>query len=227
MVPRIKARAHRNNHGGFTLLELLVTITLVSMVVLVLSLALKLALGAWERGEREGKALACVTIPRLLEKQLESIVHGPGINTRGGKARFSFCGNKNAFSFFSCFAPMGSGLQGILRMTYVYDSDRKTLFLYEQPITRNEDLREELDPLSEKWNGELKPVGKVEGITCFDLMYSGQDMVDPEDEDQWKEQWPCDSLVPPRAVRLAISAQENGPHLASVWYFRVGKQTRF
>ncbi len=208
---------------GFTLLELLVTIALVAMVVLVLSMALKLAIGAWERGRNQGDSpLVTITIPRLLEKQLESVLQASSMGNRIGKQHLAFCGKKNSFSFFSCYAPIGSSLQGVLRMTYIFDPEKKTLTHYEQVITRPEDLKEEFDPLSENWNGELKPMSIVEGITLFDVKYSGKVMVDPADEEQWKDEWPCTFPYLPRALRLAISMDRADPPKPSVWYLRVG-----
>lgn len=213
---------------GFTLLELLVTITLVAMVVLVLSMALKLTIGAWERGQREGdEKLIAASIPRLLERQLECIMPNAPARSRVKGARFAFCGKKDAISFFSCFAPMGSSLQGLLRMTYSYDSDKKTLILYEQPITRPQDLKEELDPLSDSWNGELKPVSEIRGVSIFELMYSGKEMFDLEDEDQWEEEWACNLPSPPKLIRLAIGTQGKEQSSPAIWYFHVGKQMRF
>lgn len=226
MVSAIRKRVHTGDKKGFTLLELLVTVVLVAMVTLVVTIALKLAIGAWERGAKEGdKSLLSVSIPRLLERQLESIIKNERSSTGGEDGRFPFCGNEHTLSFFSSFAPMGSSLQGLLRITYTYDPDDETLLLYEQVITSPEDLKDAFNPFSENWYGELKPVSKIEGISAFDLMYSGQKIRDTEDEDQWKKEWRCNSPAYPSEIRFTFSPGNGKRKRTSLWYFHVGQQS--
>ena len=149
------------NHTGFTLLELLVAMVLLSTVTLVVAMALKIAIDSWEQGTVEGEALQrCAAIPALLEKQLACLVRkdpfgqiSPGL--------LPFCGQKHGFSFFTSYAPQGSPGQGLLRVTYVFDEEKKTLSLFEKVITRKEDLKEAYNPLSIKWDNSFEPVSRV------------------------------------------------------------------
>lgn len=221
MVSEVARTIHRGCSDGFTLLELLVTITLVAMVVLVLSMALRLAIGAWEKGERKGdEALINLLVPRLLEKQLQGIVR----TTVEKKERsFPFCGGKNGISFFTSFTPLGSGFRGIIRVTYIYEPEEKTLTLYEQVTTKLLELTERIYPLSQEYYENLEPVSRIEDIEDFKLEYSGERLVDPQDEEQWKHEWPCNSPVPPKAVKLTIGTKNRGRPKLSLWCFQVGK----
>jgi prepilin-type N-terminal cleavage/methylation domain-containing protein len=54
---------------GFTLVELLVAMVLLSMVTLVVAMALRMSIKAWERGVEEGEHIQRrVAIPSLMKK---------------------------------------------------------------------------------------------------------------------------------------------------------------
>ncbi|MBF0467791.1 MAG: prepilin-type N-terminal cleavage/methylation domain-containing protein [Desulfamplus sp.] len=60
---------------GFTLIEVLVSMILVSMITLIMAFALRVNLQAWERGIAEGdKVQIEVVLPHMLERQLRSII---------------------------------------------------------------------------------------------------------------------------------------------------------
>ncbi|MBF0233884.1 MAG: prepilin-type N-terminal cleavage/methylation domain-containing protein, partial [Desulfamplus sp.] len=60
---------------GFTLIEVLVSMILVSMITLIMAFALRVNLQAWERGIAEGdKVQIEVVLPYMLERQLRSII---------------------------------------------------------------------------------------------------------------------------------------------------------
>ncbi|MBF0574226.1 MAG: prepilin-type N-terminal cleavage/methylation domain-containing protein [Desulfamplus sp.] len=62
------------NNAGFTLIEVIVAMVLVSMITLIMAFALKINLDAWERGNSEGDKLQIgVVLPNMLERQLRYI----------------------------------------------------------------------------------------------------------------------------------------------------------
>ncbi|MBF0203522.1 MAG: type II secretion system protein, partial [Desulfamplus sp.] len=63
-----------SDHSGFTLIEVIVSMILVSMITLIMAFALRVNLQAWERGINEGdKAQIEVVLPNMLERQLRFI----------------------------------------------------------------------------------------------------------------------------------------------------------
>ena len=205
---------------GFTLLELLVAMVLVSMVTLVVGVALKLGIGAWERGVREGEtAQLCAAIPSLMEKQIRSLVKVDPFQA-GSKRALPFCGRAHDLSFFTSYAPQGSSLQGLLRVSYLFDEEEKTLSIYEQVVTRKEDLKEELDPLSDVWNKSFQPVSLAANVVAFDLRYTANKNVDPQEEKQWKEQWDCRSTTMPAGVMLHFQVGKDEKAKSFSWYFQ-------
>ncbi|MEJ2025553.1 MAG: hypothetical protein P8Y00_11170, partial [Deltaproteobacteria bacterium] len=91
-------------------------------------------------------------------------------------------------------------------------------------VTSPEDLKDELNPFSEEWNGVLQPLSEVKGISSFDLMYCNQKIPDTKDGDQWKNEWKCNSPISPSAIRLVFSTKTE-KNESDVWYFHVGQQS--
>ncbi len=213
----------KGDKRGFTLLELLVAMVLVSMVTLVAAMALKLAIESWERGVEEGEdAQLGVAIPALMGKQLSSLVKTDPFD-KASKARLlPFCGQEHTLSFFTSYAPQGSPWQGLLKVTYLFKEEEETLYLYEQVITRKDDLKEEPGPLSDKWEKSLAPISQVHGITDFILTYTDQERGDPQDMDAWKETWECLSASLPTGLGVSLQAGRSPEAQSRRWYFRLG-----
>ena len=130
-----------------------------------------------------------------------------------------FCGQSHGFSFFTCYAPQGSPWQGLLRITYLFKEDKKTLFLFEQVITRKEDLNDTFNPLSENWGGAFTPVSQVTGITAFNVIYTGGEQSDPQDADNWNETWKCLSTSIPAGLGIDLQMGEGRKARTCNWHF--------
>ena len=195
---------------------------LLSMVTLVVAMALKISIASWERGVEEGENIQrWVAIPSLMEKQLGALVKTDPFDNRARK-QLPFCGKKHAFSFFTSYAPQGSPWQGLLRISYLFKEEEKILYLFEQVITRKEDLDAEFDPLSDSWRDSLKPLSQVPGITEFNLAYTGQKEPDPQDMDKWQETWKCVSTSSPRGLAMSLQVGGGPGTQARKWYFLLG-----
>ena len=131
--------------AGFTLLEILVSLTIVAMVTLIAATAFRLTVQAWERGADEGESRQIqAALPVLLENQLAARV-----NSRlFGKANITpdkfFCGSENSLSFLTTYAPQGSLLQGVLWVRYVFDPGQGVLLIYLKSVTRPDDVGENI-----------------------------------------------------------------------------------
>ncbi|MBF0228205.1 MAG: prepilin-type N-terminal cleavage/methylation domain-containing protein [Desulfamplus sp.] len=69
------------DNSGFTLIEVIVAMVLVSMITLIMAFALKINLDAWERGNSEGdKFQIGVVLPNMLERQLRYIVSSAALS---------------------------------------------------------------------------------------------------------------------------------------------------
>ena len=215
---------------GFTLIEILVAMVLLSMVTVVAVTALRLAIRAWERGEKEGEIHQAYTaVSSLLGKQL-SCAKGI-VNTR----KLPFYGVENGISFFTTYAPQGSLIQGLSRVTYVYDEYKETLLLYEQVIVRKEDVKKEFNPLSDSWNNDFSPTGEVEGVSKFLIMYAGKESKMLGEDTKWSDKWVNSTGSIPKIISLSLQLQninviknalkqndENDEDNGYLWYFTTG-----
>lgn len=198
---------------GFTLLEVLVAMVLVSVVTLIATMALRLSMNTWERGRREGEVGALrVTLPLLLEHQLTSLVDRAAFPA---KRKLPFDGRARGLSFFTTYAPRGAGGGGVQRVTYRYEEEQETLEIYLQVITRDEQLKAEYDPLSTEWNRELKPVSQLTGIESLKFDYNTRPRPLFTEDDHWQEK--CENF--PMGVRLQMT--RSGRKEAESWFFTV------
>ena len=207
---------------GFTLLEILVAIMLVSLVIVIAAMALRLTIRAWERGRQEGEVVQIrAMIPSILKTQLKCIIKNTRFSPTGKEIPLPFYGQEHAVSFFTSYAPRGSRFQGVLRVSFVFRKRDETLLLYQQSITNQADLEDSFSPLSENWNDSIKPAGEIKGVGAFDLIYSGKRAIDYEEMDQWKKEWDADRHMPPAYIRLVFAAGEKEKPLR--WFFAVGQ----
>ncbi len=217
MVPPLNRIA---DHGeGFTLVELLISMTLLSMVTLVVAMALRLAIDSWERGSNEGEGVQVSTvIPSLMEKQLGCLVRDDPFENHS-KGLLPFCGQDHGLSFFTSYAPQGSPLQGLLRVSYVFQEAEQTLYFFEQAITKKENLDDEFNPLSGDWKNGLVSVGQVNGIKDFSLTYTDHKTTNPWNEGDWKSSWRCGSALPPVAVSVCLQTASESKSRSRKWVF--------
>jgi prepilin-type N-terminal cleavage/methylation domain-containing protein len=214
-----------NGNRGFTLLELVVAIMIMSLVVMIVAMALRLAMRYWERalGEEEAVQIAMV-IPSLMDRQIGALVESSPFGTTEREVPLPWYGGAHGVSFFTAYAPMGSSSQGLLRVSYVFEPEEHTLSVYQQVIATEQDLAEEFNPLGDAWSEELEPVSRLGGIQAFDLGYAGQDRDEPLNRSRWEEEWGGKSGVPPPVLRLRLQVGESEGSPARTWYFRTGVQ---
>ena len=210
--------------SGFTLMEVVVAMVLVSMVTLIAALGFRLAVRAWERGETEGNSRQIsIALPFLIEKQLNAVEKNVLFAKGQNKVLPFFC-NEKGLSFFTSYSPEGSLIQGLVRVTYVYDKKKKKLSVFEQAVTRLEDIDEKNDPLSDKWTAGPKPVSVIHGIDDFSVMFlrktSGESQKKGFEDVSWLAAWGEDEKGFPMFVKLVLVPGVHG--FAQKWYFRVG-----
>ncbi len=211
--------------SGFTLLELLVAMTLVALVTLIAATAFRLTVQAWERGAEEGESRQIQSaLPVLLEKQLGARITA----LMFGKAMINpdkyFCGTEDTLSFLTTYAPQGSLLQGMMWVRYRFDPGRKTLMIYLKSVTRLDDLGENTNGFQSNKTDEGFPVSQIHGIVNYRLFYTDDPLFDANDSKRWLKEWKCnaESVGAPSGLMLEMTIEEGSKVRSFRWYYRIG-----
>lgn len=206
--------------AGFTLIEVLIAMTLLSFMVVLLFSSLRICAKSWEQGENKiAEVNEVAVVYNFFQKHLASatplwndfIAGGEvdtanqpetgaatdnGSDTESMNKTFSFQGTKNALQFVSVF-PASAGRAGM------------QLFSIEQLQEDNEQvLKVTLTPFfplakGEEWNQE--EVVLLRHVSDFELSYFGA--VDNTDKYEWQDEW-LKKDVHPQLVKINISTTD-------------------
>jgi prepilin-type N-terminal cleavage/methylation domain-containing protein len=203
--------------SGFTLLELLISVTLIAVLVLILSMAVRTGLRAYSRGEKINERLIVVSaIEGLLGRQLRAVV-ADGSNLKN----FSeFHGEENEISFVTTHVPFGSQAGGLFKVVYRFDERGKKLIYAQKVITRPEDLKgtlpDSIDPedkedlMEQGWGVSI--VNRIDSL-AFTYQSTLPDESAPED---WQDDWNQKGKVP-EAVAMGLAFSDDGEEPATTW----------
>jgi len=196
-------------HGqaGFTLLELIISITLVSVIIVILSMSIRTGLRAYVRGHEANREIVAVSgIQGLLGRQLMTAVR-PGT---GNLAKFfRFKGEEDELVFVTTHAPMGAQAGGIFLVVYRFQGSDNSLIYAQRIVTHIEEIKKELprhigiDDISDLrergWD-----VSVVQGIHSLGFSYLQKDRdMDVSSLDDWPSAWYRDRQLP-AAVGLVL-----------------------
>lgn len=147
-IPAFKRVAQlKGSEGGFTLLELIVTLTIISFIVVLAFGAFRLGIKAWETGDERVDFLSRIKyLVDVMEKEISSSrPYYFRVNEEGEERTLAFRGEPNLISFISSVAshdPSVSG-NGLREITFYFDRNKKHLIMKEsfmsshQPISGN------------------------------------------------------------------------------------------
>lgn len=207
---------------GFTLIEVLVSMVLVSMVTMIIALVLRISLNAWERGEDEGeKAQIYTALPSLLGKQMQAAVHTMSFQG-ASESDLPFYGEKNVFSFFTLFSPMGTPWQGLVKITYQYDDIDQVLEIYENRINVQEDIKE--------IKADDRPVSEIPGVSRFSVRFLTETELKESfkrrafyfSDASFQEKWEERNKDLPAYIELDFALSDNKEAPIRKWLIKVG-----
>lgn len=204
--------------SGFTLLELLISVTLIAVLVLILSMSVRTGLRAYSRGKEINERLIAVSaIEGLLGRQLRAVVREDGSDLKD----FSeFNGEKNEISFVTTHVPLGSQAGGLFKVVYRFDEKEKKFIYAQKVITRPEDLKEALpdridpedkeDLMEQGWG--ISIVNDIDSL-AFTYQSTLSDESAPED---WQDGWNKKGKMP-EAVAMGLAFPDDGEEPATTW----------
>ncbi len=178
--------------GGFTLLELLIALTLLGLITVMLYGGLHLAIRGAAIGERRAEASEQVRLIQSFIRREISQVY-PLVWSSKGKPRVAFKGRSEALHF-AAILPAHRGEGGLYLVSIgVADSYPAHQLIFSYRLARPEIQDFETAP--------QKPVVLVEGIERVEFLYYGKH--EKEDEARWYSRWK-DRRNLPQLVRLRL-----------------------
>ncbi len=184
---------------GFTLIEVLIAMTLLSIMVVLLFGSLKICAESWGNGESKITDVNEIAVVyNFFQRDLS--VAKPLWNDLSPEERtFSFQGKAQSLQFVSAF-PASAGRPGLQLFS---------LFLQEEEDDDGQVIKVTLTPFfpiaeGEEWHKE--EVSLIKHVSEFTLTYFGS--VDGVSEGSWVEEWTNKNALP-RLVKINIKL-ENG-----------------
>jgi len=195
--------------SGFTLLELIVTFTILSLVVVMILGALRLGSASWERGEeRVEKVQKKRIVFDLLSQQMRSSFPHR-IKSQKAEADFlAFLGERTSLRFVSAFSIRARRQEGLVFVIYKVEEERtsgKILKVYEKRVLNKNFLEETPD--------EEQFFILTDGLS--DLNFEYFDEGEGKDASgEWVESWDTkEKKALPSQVKITVTWKEKKAEL--------------
>ena len=199
LPPRVnrKQRAHwlPLRHKGFTLIEVLIALTLLSIMVVLLFGSLKIGADSWERGENKiAEVNEVAVVYNFFQRHLISAK--PLWDDFSGEERtLSFQGDSQSLQFVSSF-PASAGKAGLqlFSIKLLEEDDEQFINVTLKPFF----------PVPEGEQFAKEEVTLVSHVSNFKLAYFGSE--DGVSDPNWQNQW-LGKEIQPRLVKINIELE--------------------
>ena len=179
---------------GFTLLELLLAITLLGLIAVMLAGGIRLGARVWETGEEHAEELARLEVVQgFLRRQL-SQAHPLALPNNGSRRRYAFEGGPERLQF-AALAPPQFGLGGFSLLTLDLDEGEQGKRLRLGWRLYHPEMAERPGP------GEGRETVLAEGVAGIAFSYYGAPR--RGEPPQWRDRWEGKRELP-RLVRLRL-----------------------
>ena len=170
---------------GFTILELIVSITILSLVALIIGQGFRIGLNSWEKGEAETVETQQLRIlSGMLTQQLKSFYLYMTKLDDDVEASIIFQGENDSILFVTTLVDSSFG--GLKWVRYSFD---KGVLYYKEGLLPDKNVMENIEGDEEILASDIEDV-------LFEYYVSH--------EDEWKESWDVEDAVPD-AVRVKLS----------------------
>jgi general secretion pathway protein J len=181
--------------GGFTLLEMLVVVTVLGFLIIGLTQGVRTGLTLWEaQSRRVGETAELDAAARILRALLSGIAPSPSVGPTGGAGGLELKGSAASLAFVG---DLPTGLGTTQRADITLELSRGRLVLRWTPH------RHELSTADASPPTETELVGNVERL---DLAYWGTSS--SGQETGWQAQWDGPAIPELIRVRLVFSAND-------------------
>jgi general secretion pathway protein J len=191
--------AHRNASAGFTLIEVLIAMTLLGIMVVLLFSSMKICADSWQKGEDKITEVNDVAVVyQFFQHHLSTAKPLWDDFSDENKIKvFAFQGKKQELQFVSSFPASAkkSGLQ-LFSLKLINEGNEQLIQVSIKPFFPSAE--------NEAWREE--EVTLLRHVRNFSLSYFGTD--DPQAEGMWQEDW-LGQESQPRLVKINIARDDD------------------
>jgi len=188
--------------SGFTLVEVMVALTILGFIILMVSGTFRLALSSWEKGDSIKEDYQKVRmISQLLSRQMKSAVPYKFKTEKTEGDYLAFDGKTHSLRFVSALAMKAKRLEGFVYVVYQFKNEgekKGRLVLYEQrALNRNffeDDLKED------------SALTLFDGVSQVRFEYYREANEEKNQREEWVEEWNAkDEKELPKALRMTVA----------------------
>ncbi len=185
----------RRRSPGFTLIEVLISMSLLSMMMVLLFGSLKICTDSWEKGENKITAVNELAMVYNFFHQHLSVAQPLWNDFSSEEKSLSFQGNAHSLQFVSAM-PASAGRSGLQLFSVDLQSDNNDSFI---KVTLSPFF-----PLAEgaAWHKEEEIL--ISQVSDFSLAYFGSDDLLAIDEASWHDEWLAKNSLP-KLVKINIT----------------------
>jgi len=191
---------------GFTLIEVMVTLTVLGFILLIIFGAFRLGLSAWNRGETTKQEYQRVRIiSQMISQQIKSVVPFKVKSQKAEGNYLGFEGKGRSLKFVSAFPMKAKQSEGFVFVIYEFKEggpEDGRLMVYEQRVLNRDFFAEEPK--------EELGVSILEGISNVRFEYFREEDLQNNKPEEWVEEWDAkEEKELPKALRMTIT-QKSG-----------------
>ncbi|MGA2465684.1 MAG: type II secretion system protein GspJ [Thermodesulfobacteriota bacterium] len=194
---------HDVGSSGFTLLEMVVTLTILGFILLIIFGAFRLGISAWEKGESSREEYQKVrAVSQLVSRQLKSMVPYKIKTEKAEGDYLAFEGSARSLKFVSALSMKAKQPEGFVYAIYEFKdggNEGGRLVVYEQRVLIRKNFFEERP-------NEESGVPLIEGISDIRFEYYQEEDSLKNREEGWVEEWDAkEEKDLPRAIRMTVT----------------------
>jgi general secretion pathway protein J len=187
---------------GFTLTEVVITMTILGFIILIIFGSFRLGISAWDKGESIKEDYQKIRIiSQMLSQQIKSSIPYKIKTQKGEENYIAFEGKPDSLRFVSSTSLKVKQPEGFVYAIYEFKQDEKGighLLFYEQRVL-NKDFFEDQP------KEELK-TSILEGISNIKFQYYREENKDKNWVEEWVDQWNAkEEKELPKALRMIIT----------------------
>jgi len=192
---------NRMRKRGFTLIEVVITLTILGFICLIVFGAFRLGLSAWERGESvKDEYQKARIVSQLITQQVKSAVPYKIKPQKAEGDYLAFEGDARSLRFVSSLPVRGKQPEGFVYAKYEFKeegSEGGRLILYEEKALNKDFFAEEPK--------EELAVSLLEGVSSVRFEYFREEDPLNNQQEEWVEEWKAkDEKRLPKALKMTI-----------------------